>query len=333
MTRTRRVVAFVLFALATCAVAAQEKSVKPGINDPFKNPDVEKFAKTFEGESREVFLQSEKVVKACELKPGWSWPTSVRYRVVHPPVRESCRPRRSGVRGGHRPEVPGTRPEDEPRRRTEERHSCAVQLRLVDLPANSVDAAFICDTYHHFEFPEKTMALAAPGTQPGGLDRHRLPPHPGHVPTDVNHVRAGQEVVEKEIASFGFKKTDEVKDLFKDNYFVIFTKPAKADAPPANRRKPVSPVVPGYGAVVRPGRGERHGEGEQGCLRRDRLGERAGQPLPGLARAATLLNLAGSAVLKASDLEIVMVLTATRRAWRWSVAYKRIAGPAHRTRS
>jgi len=35
---------------------AQEKSVKPGINEPFKNPDVERFQKTFEGESREVFV-------------------------------------------------------------------------------------------------------------------------------------------------------------------------------------------------------------------------------------------------------------------------------------
>jgi hypothetical protein len=48
---------------------AQEKSVKPGINDPFKEPDVGKFATTFEGESREVFLQREKVVNACGLVP------------------------------------------------------------------------------------------------------------------------------------------------------------------------------------------------------------------------------------------------------------------------
>ena len=44
-----------LLAAACAVVVAQEKSVKPGINDPFKDPDVKKFAKTFEGESREVF--------------------------------------------------------------------------------------------------------------------------------------------------------------------------------------------------------------------------------------------------------------------------------------
>jgi hypothetical protein len=40
----------------------------------------------------------------------------------------------------------------------------------------------------------------------------------------LSHVRAGQETVEKEIASAGFKKAGEVKDLLKDNYVIVFTK-------------------------------------------------------------------------------------------------------------
>ena len=31
---------------------------------------------------------------------------------------------------------------------------------------------------------------------------------------------------EKEIVSAGFEKADEVKDLLKENYLVVFTKPA-----------------------------------------------------------------------------------------------------------
>jgi predicted methyltransferase len=49
---------------------AQEKSVKPGINDPFRNPDVEKYKGTFEGECREVYVHREKIVAACGVKPG-----------------------------------------------------------------------------------------------------------------------------------------------------------------------------------------------------------------------------------------------------------------------
>jgi hypothetical protein len=65
-----------LFLTILSTAGAQEKSVKPGISDPFKNPDGEKFQKTFEGESREVYVQREKIVAACEVtqkgvhKPG-----------------------------------------------------------------------------------------------------------------------------------------------------------------------------------------------------------------------------------------------------------------------
>ena len=36
---------------------AQEKSVRPGINKDFENPDLQKFLGIFEGESREIFTQ------------------------------------------------------------------------------------------------------------------------------------------------------------------------------------------------------------------------------------------------------------------------------------
>jgi hypothetical protein len=39
----------------------------------------------------------------------------------------------------------------------------------------------------------------------------------------LNHVRAGQDVVVKEIESSGFKKVTE-KKLLKENYFVVFEK-------------------------------------------------------------------------------------------------------------
>src|SRR5690606_15023224 len=48
-----------------------------------------------------------------------------------------------------------------------------------ELPDESVDVAFICDTYHHFEFPLKTMASLHRALKPGGrlilIDFHRIP--------------------------------------------------------------------------------------------------------------------------------------------------------------
>jgi hypothetical protein len=41
----------------------------------------------------------------------------------------------------------------------------------------------------------------------------------------MEHVRAGQEVFEKEVMAAGFRKVDEVRGLLKENYFVIFERP------------------------------------------------------------------------------------------------------------
>src|SRR5208283_3234036 len=56
--------------LVSAPLFAQEKSVKPGINKPFENPDLKDFLKKFEGESREIAAQAKEIVAACKLKPG-----------------------------------------------------------------------------------------------------------------------------------------------------------------------------------------------------------------------------------------------------------------------
>ena len=61
--------------LAVCLVSvsgslpAQEKSVRPGINDTFRDPDPKQFTERFEIESREVFAKREEILKAIQLKP------------------------------------------------------------------------------------------------------------------------------------------------------------------------------------------------------------------------------------------------------------------------
>src|SRR6185369_14265500 len=60
-----------LLLLATPS-AGQDKSVKPGINDAFKNPDVKKYIGTFEGESREISTQRKEIVAACKIKKAMS---------------------------------------------------------------------------------------------------------------------------------------------------------------------------------------------------------------------------------------------------------------------
>jgi quercetin dioxygenase-like cupin family protein/intracellular sulfur oxidation DsrE/DsrF family protein len=75
------------------------------------------------------------------------------------------------------------------------------------------------------------------------------------------------------------------------------------------KAKTVTPVVEGYGAVVPlPDAVEQPAKGSKVVIEATGIARDAAQPLPGLVRAATLLNLAGASGLKASDVEIVVVL-------------------------
>jgi predicted methyltransferase len=100
--------------------------------------------------------------------------------------------------------------------------------RSVELPTHSIDLAFLCDVYHHFEYPQSSLASIHQALRPGGemvvVDFKRVPGKSSD--WTMNHVRAGQEVVEEEIAAAGFKKIEQA-DVLKDNYLLRFRKIGK----------------------------------------------------------------------------------------------------------
>jgi ubiquinone/menaquinone biosynthesis C-methylase UbiE/intracellular sulfur oxidation DsrE/DsrF family protein len=326
--------AVVAFACACALVVAQDKSVRPGINDPFQNPDVAKYAKTFEGESREVYVLREKVVAACGLKKGTvvadiGAGTGLYTRLFAKAVGPDGQVFAVDIAPKFLEHVQKTSRDAGLKNVT----PVLCNFDSVDLPPKSVDVAFVCDTYHHFEFPEKTMLSLHRALKPGGrvivIDFVREKGKSSD--WTLNHVRAGQDVFEKEIASCGFKKVGEVKELLKDNYMVVFEKVEQPAAPPAKAPAGKSPLVAGYGAVVpMPGAPEAPAKGTKAVFDVTATAKDATQPLPGLARAATLLNLAGTCDLKATDLELVIVLhgDATSAALD-DGAYKALTGAPH----
>ena len=98
--------------------------------------------------------------------------------------------------------------------------------RSVTLPANSVDLIFLCDAYHHFEYPRSMNASMWKALRPGGtlllIDFKRVP---GTSPQWIlDHVRAGEEVFAAELQAAGFQREDSLP-LLKENYVVRFRKP------------------------------------------------------------------------------------------------------------
>jgi len=93
------------------------------------------------------------------------------------------------------------------------------------LPENSVDLAFVCDAYHHFEHPPAMLASIRRALRPGGtlvvIDFERIP---GTSPDWIlKHVRAGKEEFRREIEAAGFRFAEEVK-LMRENYVLRFTR-------------------------------------------------------------------------------------------------------------
>jgi predicted methyltransferase len=213
--------------LVAPSAMSQDVSVNPGINDSFLDPDVPEFVGRFEIESRELYARRREVVAACEIKPGETVAdigagTGLFTRLFSEAVGSKGRVIAVEISQKFLDHIMLTS-RQAGQRNVEVLRAAADSSNL---PPESIDVAFICDTYHHFEFPQKTMTSLQRALRPGGrvilVDFRRVP----GTATDwvLDHVRAGQEVFEAEISEAGFTKVREEPELLKENYFVVFQK-------------------------------------------------------------------------------------------------------------
>jgi SAM-dependent methyltransferase len=227
-----------LFCLAlVCSIGAQaastpkEDSVRPGVNERFlsEDLDVERFVGIFEGESREVSVHRERIVEALALSPGMKVADIGAGTGLFLPDFDR------GVGSEGRVYAVEISPKflDHLRERVEREKLARVEVvkgleDSVGLPGASVDLAFVCDTYHHFEYPQSTLASLYAAIRPGGslviLDFERIPGESR--PWVLEHVRAGREVFQREIEAAGFQFVSEVSvEGLKENYVIRFRRP------------------------------------------------------------------------------------------------------------
>jgi len=233
----RRLISFALSILLSIAgwTIAQDQSVNPGINDSYKDPNPSEFTKRFETESREVFANRDKIVAAAKLTPGMAVAdvgagTGLFTRLFAKEVGAEGKVYAVDIAKNFVKHIEKTTKE----RGIDNVVGIVCSADSANLPANSVDLAFICDVYHHFEFPHKTMTSIHEALRPGGrvivIDFHRIE----GVSSDwiLGHVRAGQEVFRSEIEGAGFRLLEEPKFL-EENYYMIFEKTEGAKEKPA----------------------------------------------------------------------------------------------------
>ncbi|MFK7896742.1 MAG: class I SAM-dependent methyltransferase [Myxococcota bacterium] len=228
---------------ATTAAAVNPSGAAPaglpaGINDSFldEEMDVSSYVERFEGESRAVYAERVAITRALGLAPGDRiadigagtgfftalfdaavGPNGKTYAVeISPQFLKHLRDRAEEENLQSVEVVEGT-------------------MTSVELPQSSIEIAFICDVYHHFESPEATLASLFEAIRPGGelvlIEFERIP---GETPAWLlKHVRAGRDVFQAEIEAAGFVWQDEIQlPGLDDNYIFRFKKPATQSPAP-----------------------------------------------------------------------------------------------------
>jgi len=224
--------AFIL-ALGACAseptTVQRPENLPENINAPMlADGPVEPWVARWEGESREVFKYRHRIVAALGLRRG----DRVADVGCGTGPFESILSKAAGPLGwvyalDIAPKFVAyvtKRVEKEGLQNVEVRQS---EQNDIGLPTASIDLAFICDVYHHFEEPPVILASIRRALKPHGrlaiVEFDRIDGKSS--PFILKHVRAGKEVFRSEIEAAGFRFVRDVPvDGLRDNYLLLFSR-------------------------------------------------------------------------------------------------------------
>ncbi len=233
----RRLIISILVLIALPAAAEQsvapqhEPNVRPGVNQRFLSPELNapQFIDIFENERREISKYRQQIVDALGLVAGMEIAdVGAGTGLFLAPFAEKI-----GPNGKVYALEISPRFVDFMRSRLREERLQRIEVissneRFVELPTSSVDLAFVCDTYHHFEYPRSMLASLGEALRPGGslviVDFKRIPGQSRKWVMD--HVRAGKDAVIEEIEAAGFTLDREIKVMgLRENYILRFKRP------------------------------------------------------------------------------------------------------------
>lgn len=208
------------------ATAFAQTGADPSVNQPYQAPRFEQWVQRFERPGREVYDQREQILEASGVERGMDVAdigagTGLFTLLFAERVGEDGTVYAVDI---SRPFVErlGERVREQGLNNV---RTVVNTQRSAGLPADSVDLAFLSDTYHHFEYPAQMLASIREALRAGGelvvIDFRREPGISSH--WILQHVRAGKDEVIAEITAEGFELVDE-PDFLRDNYFLRFRK-------------------------------------------------------------------------------------------------------------
>ncbi len=212
------------------------------MNKKFADPkaDVQQFVKRFESEARDVYVKRQDITRAVGLRPGdAAADIGAGTGLFTLLFAEQVGPKGTVYAVDIGPAFLNYIAEQTTKHGYEGVISTVLNTQdSTMLPSNSINVAFLCDTYHHFEHPEKMLASIHRALRPGGrliIIDFDLRKQSGDFVKQ--RARAAKEVYFREITAAGFKQID-VKNApaIKDNFYAEFRR--------VDRQPQATPAVP-----------------------------------------------------------------------------------------
>jgi len=188
--------------------------------------DIQEFVKRFENEARDIYAKRQEITRAVRLRPG----DAVADIGAGTGLFTQLFAEQVGPKGTvYAVDIGPAFVKYIAEQAKQQGHERVVKTVLntpdsAELPSGSIDVAFACDTYHHFEHPEKMLASIYRALRPGGrlvIIDFDLRKDSGEFVKQ--RARAAKEVYYREIATAGFELID-TKDApaIKDNFYAEF---------------------------------------------------------------------------------------------------------------
>ncbi|KIG16965.1 conserved hypothetical protein-putative methyltransferase [Enhygromyxa salina] len=204
-------------------------SVHPGINDRYFQPDaVQVWTDTLEAERREVIAARDEIVAALELTPG------ITVADIGAGTGAFLAALSGGVGASGRLLAVELVPEFAAHLRDRAAAEGLTNVQIVmasatdvGLEPDSVDLMFMCDVYHHIEYPKVYLPTLFRALRPGGqlviVEFDRIP---GKTSARMmKHVRQDQATLTAEVTAAGFVLDREIEQVpLDENYMLVFRK-------------------------------------------------------------------------------------------------------------
>lgn len=205
---------------------AEEQNVSPGINQHYEGAQYQQWFSTFERPGREVYDRREDIVQALQLKAGMDVAdigagTGFYSLLFAQKVGSTGRVYAVDITDDFVRNIKRRAAEN----KLDNIHAVISEQKDTRLDANSIDLAFVCNTYHHFEYPQAMLASMRRALRSGGtlviIDYRKQPATSS--PWVMSHVRPDKQTVINEIEQAGFKLQSEPMNLT-ENYFLSFVR-------------------------------------------------------------------------------------------------------------